>query len=321
MMAVARYTPWVPEMWRWAGLQERPFDLVGGMTTTFEPIINAGLQIARRQGIPFACYPLTHLGSGPRPAEDALSRFYTMRHQVGLVLASDMLVAQTPAERDYYVGQGMATDKIEVVGPGVTPADIVGGDGQAFRQQHQIDGPMVLSVGAMSLEKGTIQTVEAVRRLWQAGRQLDLVIIGAELSQFKSYLNVLPAADRERLRVLGPVGNEVKRDALAAATLFSMPSRAESFGISYLEAWLYGRPVIGARTWGVMDLIEEGQDGLLVPFGDPAALAQAIEHLVDKPDEADRLGENGRLKVYAQHTWDHKCRAVESIYRRLAGGD
>ncbi len=41
-----------------------------------------------------------------------------------------------------------------------------------------------------------------------------------------------------------------------------MPSRTDSFGISYLEAWLYGRPVIAARTWGVMDLIDEGHDGL-----------------------------------------------------------
>lgn len=317
MMALAGYTPWVPDLWRWAARQEERFDLVGGMTTTFEPIVAAGLKVARRQGIPFACYPLTHLGAGTRPAEDALSRFYTMRHQVGLVLASDMLVAQTPAEKHYYSERGLAPEKVAVVGPGVTPGDVLGGDGQGFRRAHQIHGPMVLSVGAMSLDKGTVQTVEAVRRLWQAGRELDLVLIGAELSPFQSYIRRLPAEDRRRLHVLGAVGDEVKRDALAAATVFSMPSRADSFGISYLEAWLYGRPVVAAQTWGVMDLVEEDKDGLLVPFGDAPALAKAIERLLNDPDEANRLGENGRRKVYAEHTWDHKCRVVEALYRRL----
>jgi glycosyltransferase involved in cell wall biosynthesis len=317
MLTLANYTPWVPDLWRWAASQEEPYDIVGAMTTTFEPIVAAGFRVARRQGIPFACYPLTHLGAGPRPADDALSRFYTMRHQVGLVIASDALIAQTSAEKAYYVGQGMAPDKATVVGPGVTPDEVLGGDGSSLRRRLGINGPMVLSIGAMSVDKGTVQTVEAVRRLWQAGRELDLVLIGAELTLFQSYLRGLPAADRERIHVLGSVDDDVKHDALAAATVFSMPSRADSFGISYLEAWLYGVPVIGARTWGVMDLIDEGQDGLLVPFGDAPALAGKMAYLIDNPEEANRLGENGRRKVYAGHTWDRKCQMVAQIYDHL----
>ena len=144
-----------------------------------------------------------------------------------------------------------------------------------------------------------------------------MVLIGSELTPFRAYLASLPAADRHRLRVLGPVDDDVKRDALAAATVFSMPSRTDSFGITYLEAWLYGRPVIGARTWGVMDLIDEGRDGLLVPFGDAPALAEKIAYLIDNPEEADRMGQNGRRKVYADHTWEHKCEMVEQIYSQL----
>ena len=319
LLRLAGYTPWAPDLWRWASVQEQPFDLVGAMTIVFEPFVAAGLKIARGQGIPFACYPLTHLGAGAKPAGDALSRFYTMRHQVGLVAASDAVVAQTPAEKSFYVDNGIAPEKIATVGPGVTPEDVIGGDGERFRREHGIEGPLVLAIGAMSADKGTVQTVEAVRQLWQAGRQLDLVLIGSELAPFQSYLSGLPAADRRRLHVLGPVDDGVKRDALATTTVFSMPSRTDSFGISYLEAWLYGRPVIAARTWGVMDLVDEGQDGLLVPFGDAPALAEAIAHLLDDPDEADRMGENGRRKVYAGHTWDRKCQVIEQLYSQLVG--
>lgn len=324
MSWLAGYTPWAPALWRWANTQEEPYDLVGAMTTAFEPFVAAGLRVARRQGLPFVCYPLTHLGAGPKPGEDANSRFYIMRHQVGLVAASDAVIAQTEAERDFYIGRGVAAEQIAVVGPGVTPEAVLGGDGQRFRDRHGIQGPLVLAIGAMAADKGTVQTVEAVRRLWRAGRPVELVLIGAVLSQFADYLGGLPAADRERIRVLGPVSEDEKRDALAAATLYAMPSRTDSFGITYLEAWLYGLPVIGARTWGVMDLIEDGRDGLLVPYDERPAqsgapeLVEAIAYLLDHPDDATRMGQTGREKVYVGHTWDIKCRMVEQVYRRLA---
>jgi glycosyltransferase involved in cell wall biosynthesis len=323
MSWLARYTPWTPALWRWANTQTERYDLVGAMTTAFEPFVEAGLRVARRQGAPFVCYPLTHLGAGPEPGDDANSRFYIMRHQVGLVAASDAVIAQTESEREFYVGRGVDAGKIAVVGPGVTPEAVLGGDGEGFRRRHGIHGPLVLAIGAMAADKGTVQTVEAVRRLWHAGREVELVLIGAVLTQFGAYLDGLPAADRERIHVLGPVSDDEKRDALAAATLYAMPSRTDSFGITYLEAWLYGLPVIGARTWGVMDLIEDGRDGLLVPYdhkpaqsGAPA-LAQAIAYLIDHPAEAARMGQAGREKVYAGHTWDIKCRMVEEIYRGL----
>jgi glycosyltransferase involved in cell wall biosynthesis len=323
MLRLAHLTPWTPDLWRWAAVQSEPFDLVASMTIVFEPFVAAGLSIARRQGIPFVCYPLTHLGAGEAPASDALSRFYTMRHQIGLVAASDAIIAQTPAEKSFYVDRGIAANKISAVGPGVRPAEVLGGDGARFRYRLGLEGPLVLYVGSMSADKGAVQTVEAVRSLWRAGRQVELALIGAVLTPFAAYLRGLPAADRDRIHVLGPVDDDQKRDALDAATVFSMPSRTDSFGITYLEAWLNGLPVIGARTWGVMDLIHEGRDGLLVPFDDkPAqsgapALAGAIAYLLDHPDKAAQMGQAGREKVLAEHTWDIKFRMVDEIYQRL----
>ncbi|RME31497.1 MAG: glycosyltransferase family 1 protein, partial [Thermoflexia bacterium] len=114
---LSRYTPWVPDLWRWLEQTDEPFDLVAGMTICFEPLMEAGLRFTRRRGIPFVAYPLTHLGAGPRPGADALSRFYTMRHQVALVRASDAVVAQTPTEKNFYVQQGVPPERILVAGP------------------------------------------------------------------------------------------------------------------------------------------------------------------------------------------------------------
>lgn len=311
------YAPWTPALWRWLNTTTEPFDLVACTNVVFEGFIAAGLRLARRRKIPMVTFPFTHLGSGARPASDPPSRFYTMRHQVRLVHDCDAVVAQTPTEKKFYEEQGIAPDRLRIIGPGTNPEQILGGDGARFRQRHQLTGPIVAFLSAMAYDKGAVTTVEAVRQLWQQGRQVHLVLAGAIMTPFQAYLDQLPPEERQRILVLGPVSDEEKRDLLAACDLFAMPSRVDSFGIVYLEAWLYGKPVIGAQTWGVNDVITHGADGLLVPFGDTPALATGIATLLDDPALAARMGEAGRQKVYAQHTWDQKYAQLRALYQHL----
>jgi glycosyltransferase involved in cell wall biosynthesis len=167
-------------------------------------------------------------------------------------------------------------------------------------------------------DKGTTHLVEAIRSLWRAGREVELVLAGAIMPEFAAFMTALPEADRRRVRVLGPISDQEKRDLLAAADIFAMPSRTDSFGIVYLEAWLHGKPVIGARTWGIMDVIRDGVDGLLVPFGAPEELAAALASLLDDPARRAAMGEAGRVKVHAEHTWEKKFPQIETLYCALA---
>ncbi|HYN90251.1 MAG TPA: glycosyltransferase family 4 protein, partial [Ardenticatenaceae bacterium] len=317
---LAHYTPWVPALSRWLEQTGERFDLVAGMTVAYEALLLAGLGFARRHGIPFVVYPLTHLGTGAQPGGDALARFYTMRHQVSLVQASHAVVAQTPTEARFYEARGVSPGRVVVAGPGVNPSALLGGDGQEFRRRHNLQGPLICSIAAMSAEKGSVALVEAVRRLWQAGRELELVLAGSILAPFQHFLAGLPSSDRGRVRLLGPIEEAEKRNLLAAADLFVMPSRTDSFGIVYLEAWLYRLPVIGAQTWGLGDVISHGHDGLLVPFGDVPALAEAIATLLDDPGRRAAMGASGEEKVYRAHTWEHKYTIVRNLYTRLTTG-
>jgi glycosyltransferase involved in cell wall biosynthesis len=77
--------------------------------------------------------------------------------------------------------------------------------------------------------------------------------------------------------------------------------------------------VIGAQAWGIGDVIRHELDGLLVPFGNVVALSAAIDRLLASPDERLAMGDSGRRKVYAAHTWKHSYAATRELYRRLAG--
>jgi glycosyltransferase involved in cell wall biosynthesis len=228
------------------------------------------------------------------------------------------VIAQTPTERRFYVQRGVPPERVHAIGPGFDPAQLLGGNGKAFRERYALEHPLVFMLTKMSYDKGAMHTVQAVRHLWDQGYEFHLALAGDVLSPFKSFFHHLPGDVQERILLLGPVDDQEKRDLLAAGDVLVMPSRTDSFGIVYLEAWLYGKPVIGARTWGVMDLIEAGQDGLLVPFDDVEALAGAIALVLDHPELATAMGQRGREKALGQHTWDRKYPRIRRIYSRLA---
>lgn len=315
---LARYTPWTPALWRWLDTTAEPFDLVAAGLLLYEPFVLAARDFARRRGLPFVVYPFTHLGAGPRPGQDAVSRYYTMPQQVAAAAGADALIAMTPTEGQFYAARGLAPDRITVAGAGVTPAEVLGGDAARFRAAHQLRGPIVALLSTLTADKGAVHLVEAARRLWAAGQAFELVLAGAVLAPFQRFLETLPAADRARVRVLGAIPDAQKRDLLAALDILAMPSRTDSFGIVYLEAWLAGKPVIGARAWGMSDVIADGRDGVLVPFGDGPALAEALAGLLADPARRAALGAAGRAKVLERYTWDEVYAKVAAAYARVA---
>jgi glycosyltransferase involved in cell wall biosynthesis len=201
----------------------------------------------------------------------------------------------------------------------VNPEALLGGQGGRFRQQHGLQGPLVVFLSAFAPDKGVLHVVEAMRHLWREGRAVELVLAGKTTRQFQEYWSHarLSAPEQRQVRVLGEIAEETKKDLLAAADILVMPSRTDSFGIIYLEAWLYGKPVIGAQAWGMGDVIDDQQDGQLVAFGDPLALSAAIADLLDQPEKRRQWGNRGREKVYRCYTWERCYPLIRDLYQRL----
>jgi glycosyltransferase involved in cell wall biosynthesis len=310
---MSRLTPWLPGL-RSAldALPPGAFHLVHSTNIPFESMVAAAADYAKRARIPHVITPFTHLGE---PGDRNISRYYSMRHQIDLELRASRVIVQTRLERDFLEDLGVSPRKMDRVGVGVNPYEVVGGNGERFRQKYGIEGPIVYYIGAAAYDKGTAHTIEAIRKVWERGVDATFVMAGSTmLDKFKRYYDDLPGDVREKCRWLGFISDQDKRDLNAAGQVFCMPSRTDSFGIVYLEAWLNSVPVIGARAGGVPEIITDGVDGYLVDFADVPALANRIQLLLARPEAARDMGQAGRRKVLAEHTWDHKISRIAEIY-------
>ncbi|HJQ75448.1 MAG TPA: glycosyltransferase, partial [Gaiellaceae bacterium] len=144
--------------------------------------------------------------------------------------------------------------------------------------------PHVLYVGRLSEEKGVLELAEAAR-------DLPLVVVG-------------DGALRERLpQTLGFVPpHELARHYERAAVVVA-PSRREGYGVAVREAMAHGRPVVASAVGGLLDAVEDGVTGLLVPPRDPPTLRRALERLLADPDERARMGAAAREKATRELSW------------------
>ena len=105
--------------------------------------------------------------------------------------------------------------------------------------------------------------------------------------------------------------------AYAAMDVFVLPSRDEGFGLVFLEAMAVGVPVIGTRVIGSEDAVEDGTTGLLVPYADAPALAQAVRRLFDDAELRCRLRDTAAERVRRSSSREQFAAQVEAVYRGL----
>ncbi len=313
---LARFTPRLPEYEAFLAQVDTSFDVVHGANITLDFMLSPALAFARKRGIPFIVTPFTHLGvAGQRRVQ----RYYTMRHQLEILCRANAVITQTPIESEGLAALGIPRERLFCTGSGINPEEVTGGDGRRLRARHGWEGPLVLYIGVLAYDKGTVHLIEAMRRLWAEGRPAHLVLAGQAMSPMRAYLARLPAECFPFLHYLGPITEEEKRDLLAAGSVLCLPSCTDSFGLVFLEAWANEVPVVGARAGGIPAVVDDGVDGLLVPFGDVEALARSIARLLDDPALAREMGRRGKEKVEREMTWAHVYRRVRRVYEQACG--
>jgi glycosyltransferase involved in cell wall biosynthesis len=183
------------------------------------------------------------------------------------------------------------------------------------------DALLVVGVGRLVEKKGFRFLVEAAAQ----ARGVHVLLAG------DGDLRGALEADARRLSApvvfAGALDREQVKRALAAADVVVVPSVVDRAGNVdglpnvLLEALASGRPVVASALAGIPDVVESGVNGLLVPPGDPAVLAAALESLAKDPEARGRLGRAARERAARDLTWDRAARAFEGMYAEAAALD
>jgi len=209
---------------------------------------------------------------------------------------------------------GVPPERVSVVPCGVDTAIFHPAPDDADASADAASGGPVrlLFVGDMVPPKGVAELVTAVLRLRARGAAVTLELVGdgplrAELAQ-----RVAEAGEAESIHFLGTVARPAVADRIRAAHCLVLPSHNEGTPVSVMEALTCGVPVVASRVGGIPDLVEDGADGLLVPPGDPDALAAALSRLADEPGLLARL-ERGAAATGGRFSLDRRRREVVRI--------
>ena len=231
----------------------------------------------------------------------------------------DAVVTNTEYEADF--ARRHNAQNVQAVGVGIHPADFEKRDGRVLREAYHIGHhPVVGFVGRPTPNKGITTVMAAMRQVWKTNSEVRLLIAGpATPSSMPDALRLHELTTLERSRVIQicDFKDADKASIFDALDVFVLPSVGESFGIAYLEAWMCGKPVIGADIGPTRDVIAEGVDGLLAKPDDPADLAVKLLELLSDPEKRKRMGQNGRIKTLERFTWDRITEKMEHIYRNV----
>lgn len=179
--------------------------------------------------------------------------------------------------------------------------------------------PIILTVGRLQAYKGHDQVIKALKKVKERFPDARYVIVGS--GEYKEELEELTASLglRDSVKFEGFVPDDELPGFYNACDVFVMPTRIEregleGFGIAYLEANAYEKPVIGTTEGGAESAIEHGSTGFLVDPYDTDEIAEHIIYILDNPKLSKRLGREGKQRVLESFTWeDVSERILEEI--------
>ena len=216
-------------------------------------------------------------------------------------------------------------ERIAVVYNGIDPAAYKPDPSRRVLDALGVDParPYVAFVGRVTRQKGLPVLLEAAAQL-RPQAQLVLLAGAADTAELGAEVDRLVAGLRETRSGVIWVDRMLPRpdvaQVLTHAAAFVCPSIYEPLGIVNLEAMACATAVVASAVGGIPEVVEDGQTGLLVPPSDPAALAAALNRLLDDPDLAVRMGTAGRERAIAEFSWRAIAEQTVSLYESVLAG-
>ena len=195
-----------------------------------------------------------------------------------------------------------------------------------FRSTRSDQNTMVLFVGRLEPRKGVDVLLQVIPGLAQQFPNARFVLAGDSSYKppgGKTFQELFLAQHQgqavlNQVAFLGQVSDEQLYQLYCDCDIFVAPSRFESFGLIFIEAMMFGKPVIGCRAGGMKDVIREGETGLLAEPGDAKTLNLALSTLIRDKDLRTRLGKTARSVFEREYTAQVMANRSAELYRRVS---
>jgi len=289
-------------------IQDEEFDVVHG-TECYSTMALMVIRFAHRHRIP--CVLTWHTVTGS-PLLIYLQRIVAWALRTRRV---DRLIAVSQASAHFSHRFGFPERRITVVPNGVDLSCFHGKlDASLMRKELGIsDQPLVMTASRLIKKKNPDLLISAFARVLKVIPDAKLVIAGSgrEEGNLSRQIKGLNIADS--VFMVGSLAKEKVAQLLAAADVFVLPSKRESFGLALLEASAVGVPAVSSNAGGVPEVFQDGFNALLYPPGDDNAMAKAIISLIQDSELAKRISANA-LETARRFTWEMTAERTLRVY-------
>ena len=223
---------------------------------------------------------------------------------------------------------GIPAERIHVIRNGIDTTEYAPDPATWVLDKYGVDPdlktrPYVLFVGRITRQKGLPVLLRAASGLVP---EAQLVLCAGApdtpelLAEVTGLVDGLRAARSGVLWIPEMLPKPEVIQLLTHAAVFAVPSVYEPLGIVNLEAMACETAVVASRTGGIPEVVADGETGLLVPPGEPAPLAEALNALLRDPDRARAMGQAGRKRAVAEFGWPAIAAQTVALYAKFVNG-
>jgi len=203
--------------------------------------------------------------------------------------------------------------KVVVLHNGIDPERYRRIEARDHLERLGVKQPYVLFVGRITDQKGIFHLLEASKKL-PAGVQVVLCASAPDTPEIEERLRKAVPQHPNVLWISEMVSPDVVKQLYSHAAVFCCPSVYEPFGIINLEAMACETPVVASATGGILEVVEDGTTGLLVPPARPDELAEALKRVLADKAMARAMGQAGRKRVEEKFSWASVAARTEEVY-------
>jgi glycosyltransferase involved in cell wall biosynthesis len=248
----------------------------------------------------------------------ARQRLYAAAERRTVRWANRIVAVSSGIAEDLVLRYGIPSAKIVVIPNGIDPECLrPSRPATAIRAEFGVapSSALIVQVGRLTPQKGFDTLLLALVRIRAAFPSVRTLLVGdgpdrPALESLASRLGI-----DDCVQFLGYRTDVI--DILTAAELVTVPSRSEGMPYTLLEAMGLGRPVVASRIPGIIEVVQDGHTGILIPPNDPAALASAALRVLRNPQSAATFGAHAKTHTLTYFTAERMARSLTDLYTVL----